>query len=224
MGRLAWSLALALGLALCGGTLCGLGGQGRSTAWAGATGWVLHYVVYDRDVRPRDWKLKLPHEQGFSQAVQDWAQDSQIKFSDKGWIDAPRFIGLHPGGSSGAFIEGTEFNSYSITLIGVTAGEREALIAQLAPLPGVAPPEISDYTEFYVLAGTPKAQVPQRVLINGKAYAFPQDFTLAEVNALQQYFQYGREYTRYVAFPVVGPRSTAEQDRFELGDVVRFRA
>lgn len=222
MGRLARSLTLALVLVLCGGMLHGPLGAGRSTAWASVEGWVLHYAVYDRELQPRDWKVKLPNEQSFSQAVQDWAQQHTIQFNDQGWIDAPRFIRLNPGGSAGAFIEGTEFNSYNILLIGVTAEEREALIAHLAPLPGVAPPEISDYTEYYILAGTPKAQVPQRVLINGTAYAFPREFSLEEVNALQQYFQYGGKYTYYVAFPELSQRTTATQDRLKLGDVVRI--
>ncbi len=221
MLRLVYAVALALVLALCGGTVFWFGGRERQTAWASAEGYVLHYEVYDRAVKERPWKSKLPNEAAFAQAVRDWAQHNRIRFSDSGWIDAPRFIGLGPRSASGSWPEDMFNNGYSVTLIGISEAERDALITRLEPLPGVAPPAISGYTQYYVLAGIPNPLLPSQAIINGKTYDFPQDFTLEEANALQWLFMHGRDYTRYYAFKEItsGPKPRAS--RLELGDVFK---
>jgi hypothetical protein len=222
MVRLAYILALALLLALCGGTMFRPGGWEQSAAWAGAPGIVLHYDVYDAKPADYDWHNKLPNEQGLDQAVRDWAQAIQIQFSDTGQIDTGCWVGLVSAGASGGVPDAVTSHGYDVLLVGVTAGERDDLIARLAPLAGVAPPAMTDYAQYEMYFGVPEAQLAGPVLINGVTYSFPQDFSVAEASVLVPYVRYGQDYTRYCAFLQLsgGPEPTA--DRFNLGDVVKL--
>lgn len=222
MLRLAYALGLALVLALCGGTVFWLGGRGQHTAWASAEGYVLQYDIFDRTpTSSHEMRAGLPNELSFKQEVRDWARQSKIPLSEKGWIEAPRFVELQTAGSV-SWAQKLWSQEYKLTMIGISDAERDDLIARLEPLAGVAPPVISENSEYYVSLGMPEALATNTVVINGAEYSFPKDFSEEEARALRSYFWSCRDETRYAAFSKLNRGPSSKADRFDLGDVYKI--
>ena len=234
--RFAAGLALALLLALCGWgyfSLRGLRSEPAGAAWACSGGYVVRLSVF-KDVGEQTLRDLTPPlvVARMEETALAWARDngldvfSQASYKANGGIDprSHRYLAYYQAGNIG-FPPAPVLSYMSFLLAGVTPEEAQSLCAALAALPGVLAPQCLSYDVYRCVTVPEQVRLGRGVLINGKAYQYPQDFSRAQAKVIEYYLD-TIEFKRpkgplYCAFRRIDRSPGAPLDPLELGDAYK---
>jgi hypothetical protein len=189
-------------------------------------GYIITFTVFNRGDVQRDHDQNLaPNYRAAAQAVYAWADQKGFTHPDEiqGMAAlAPTQVQVFShGGGSGSSLKST-------SAIAALHIDDASLAQELADLlrhqPGVAEPEIGRESDRFGLGGLRPEMEGKSVIIDGTAYAFPEDFETHEAQDLYWIFSGTlKRGTTYRAFPgmlMLDPVSKSR--RFPLGDIVRI--
>lgn len=197
-----------------------------NAAWSAAEGYVLEFSILDNDLEDDLSTLSpRPNFDHFRNTALTWAREQDLTAA-----------ATKPGDTTAdanaclvvtAVNMRRHFGSFVTTgaLVTLRIADRTCineLSSELARLPGVSEPRVSERTLYFATGGLTPALAQARVTINGTPYAFPEDFTPKEAQNLYWKLTGKRKGVTYAAFPKYLLRTPDQDGRFKLGDIVRI--